>query len=100
MLQQFICTSAKAFNDTVEGTKYSNTKIGVLLPMKINNSETMKSIGQETTYIPFNDFAQFELSKLQDVFFPCLAELDIEMNSKGFVINSFKPLNKAIIVKT
>ncbi len=99
MLQQLTVTGAKSFNDTVEGTLYNTTKIGVLLPVKKVESDTQNAVGFETIYIQLNDSTEFHKYKMADVPYPCVAEVDIEMTSKGYVANSFKPLAKAQIVK-
>ncbi len=94
MLQQLQVMGAKSFNDTVEGIKYDTTKLLVVLPAPKVVSDARNVAGNDAVYIQFGDSTNFTKHRMHDLPFPLKAELDIEMNSKGYVINSFALPNK------
>ena len=96
---QHIVVGAKSFNDTVEGTLYNTTKLMVLLPQKFVESATQNASGMDVIQIQLNDSSDYKKYNLGAIEYPCNAELDIEMTTKGYLAKSFKLVSKATLVK-
>lgn len=95
MEQQFKVVGAKHFNDTVEGTKYDNTKLRVELKEKEVLSETRSVVGYNTIDMDFGtseNFSKFGLAKLA---YPLMAMLEVEFTTKGLVCSGFKVIQQS-----
>lgn len=83
---------AKSFNDTVDGARYDNTKLFVMLPEKTVLSDVRNVVGFNAVDIVFGTSVEFTKNNLANVKFPCKAVCDIEITTKGMSCNSFKLL--------
>lgn len=87
MEQRVQVLGVKGFKGTVEGTSYDSTTLYVVLPVS-RNSKT--EVGYNVREVKFGTEEEFQ--KLKSLKFPLLAELDLEMTTKGVDCFSFKPV--------
>jgi hypothetical protein len=85
---------AKSFNDTVDGTKYDQTKLIVMIDQKTNDSDRLSNIGFESTDVPFLTSAEYKKNKLADAPYPHIAECEVEITNKGMSALSYKFVRK------
>lgn len=81
---------ARKFNDVVEGTKYDFTKLIVMLGVSTSSGN---EVGFNAQVIPFLNSDEF--AKIHHHTYPCEAELDIELTTKGMVCHGFKHVGKS-----
>lgn len=90
MEQQLTVVGAKSFNDTVDGNKYNNTKLFVMLPEKVVSSDARNVVGFNVVNMEFGTSEEFIKNGLAKIKYPCQAILDVEMTTKGYACNGFK----------
>jgi len=90
MDQRVQVLGCKGFKGEVEGTTYDSTTLYVVLPVS-------KRAGTEAGYnvkeVKFGKEEEFQ--KIKGLPYPIMAELDLEINTKGIECFAFKPVGPA-----
>lgn len=94
MQDRYQVLGCKGFKGEVEGVSYDSTTLYVVLPVS-------KRAGTETGYnvkeVKFGKEEEFQ--KLKGLPFPIMAELDLEVNTKGIECFGFKAISPSAPAK-
>ncbi|WP_153111052.1 hypothetical protein [Propionivibrio limicola] len=87
MLQRYQVLGCKGFKGEVEGTNYDSTTLYVVMPVS-------KKAGTEAGFnvTPMKYGKEEEFQKIKGLPFPIMAELEIELTTKGAECVDFKPV--------
>lgn len=80
----------RKFNDVVDGVKYDFTKLRVQMPVNTNSGN---EVGFDVQDIPYGEHSNFD--SLRNLPFPVVAELDVELTTKGMVCHRIQPVAKS-----
>lgn len=79
---QLMCSGARSFNDTVEGTKYDFTKVWVTM----ENQDKGTVVGMGCIEIPFGTHENLEVCRPLFANGPCELIVDLRLTVKGYEI--------------
>ena len=86
----FQVLGCKGFKGTVEGTSYDSTTLYVVMDV---SEKSGTEVGFNATNIKFGKEEEFQ--KLKGLPFPVMAELDLELTTKGPECLAFRPKAQA-----
>jgi len=87
MDQRVQVLGCKGFKGEVEGTTYDSTTLYVVLPV---SKRAGTEAGFNVKEVKFGREEEFQ--KIKSLPFPIMAELDLEINTKGIECFAFKPV--------
>ncbi|MBS1188819.1 MAG: hypothetical protein H6R10_611 [Rhodocyclaceae bacterium] len=86
----FQVVGAKAFNGEVEGKRYDSTTLFVLMDV---SERSGTAIGQNVVEMKFGKSDEFD--KMKHLPFPVQAELTLNLTTKGYEVEGFRPVAQA-----
>lgn len=84
---KFQVIGAKGFKGTVEGNQYDSTTLYVVMDVSEKNGT---EVGYDVQRMKFGKEEEFQ--KIKSIQFPVMAELEIELTTKGPEVLSFRPI--------
>ena len=90
MEQRFQVLGVKGFKGKVEGVEYDSTTLYVVMPV---SKRAGTEVGFNVKEVKFGKEDEFQ--KLKTLPFPVMAELDLEINTKGIDCYGFKAVGPA-----
>jgi hypothetical protein len=88
--QEFRVCGAKCFNGDVEGKKYDSTTLFVEMDLSERGGN---AVGKNTVEMKFGKSDEFE--KMKHLPFPLVAELTLNLTTKGYEVEGFKAKSAA-----
>lgn len=85
IIQKINVLGMRRFNDAVEGKTYNFTKVSLQMPISSRNDNAM---GCDAVECVFGDASMFEKFSNMKGKLPALADVELEMTTKGYEILS------------